>query len=547
MESSNFIENIIEEDIKNDKYDEIITRFPPEPNGYLHLGHARNILLNYNLANKYNGIFHFRFDDTNPTKEKEEFANAILNDIKWLGIDYGDKVYYASDYFNEMYEGAIKLIKKGLAYVCELSADEIREYRGTLTEPGKDSPYRNRSVDENLKLFIEMKEGKYQDGSKVLRAKIDMKSPNINMRDPVIYRILHKEHYKSGDNWCVYPMYTYAHPVEDAIEKISHSICTLEFEDQRPFYEWVVNNLEYDKPPVQIECAKLVLKDVIMGKRYMKKLVEENYVDGWDDPRMATISGLRRRGYTKDAIRQFVKMCGVSKANSITSSEMLEYCIREDLKLKKKRVMAIIDPIKLVITNYEKEEEWLPISNNSENEELGMREIPFSKELYIEREDFEINPPKKYHRLYVGNEVRLMGAYFVKCTGYDVDESGKVTTVYCTYDEETKSGSGFNKRKVKGTIHFVSIKHCIKAEARIYDNLVDEEQGIYDEEGNPNINKNSLIIKDCYVEPSVSDAKILDSYQFLRNGFFCVDSKYTTNEKLVFNRIVSLKSSYKPE
>lgn len=547
MESSNFIENIIEEDIKNDKYDEIITRFPPEPNGYLHLGHARNILLNYNLANKYNGIFHFRFDDTNPTKEKEEFANAILNDIKWLGIDYGDKVYYASDYFNEMYEGAIKLIKKGLAYVCELSADEIREYRGTLTEPGKDSPYRNRSVDENLKLFIEMKEGKYQDGSKVLRAKIDMKSPNINMRDPVIYRILHKEHYKSGDTWCVYPMYTYAHPVEDAIEKISHSICTLEFEDQRPFYEWVVNNLEYDKPPVQIECAKLVLKDVIMGKRYMKKLVEENYVDGWDDPRMATISGLRRRGYTKDAIRQFVKMCGVSKANSITSSEMLEYCIREDLKLKKKRVMAIIDPIKLVITNYEKEEEWLPISNNSENEELGMREIPFSRELYIEREDFEINPPKKYHRLYVGNEVRLMGAYFVKCTGYDVDESGKVTTVYCTYDEETKSGSGFNKRKVKGTIHFVSIKHCIKAEARIYDNLVDEEQGIYDEEGNPNINKNSLIIKDCYIEPSVSDAKILDSYQFLRNGFFCVDSKYTTNEKLVFNRIVSLKSSYKPE
>ena len=545
--SKNFIEQIIEKDLADGVYDHIMTRFPPEPNGYLHIGHAKSILLNYGLAKQYGGKFNLRFDDTNPTKEKTEFVESIKADVEWLGADFEDRLFYASNYFEAMHEAAIKLIKKGKAYVCDLSAEEIREYRGTLTEPGKNSPYRDRTVEENLKLFEEMTAGKYEDGSKVLRAKIDMASPNINMRDPVIYRGARMTHHNTGDKWCVYPMYDFAHPIEDAIEGVTHSICTLEFEDHRPLYEWVVNELEYSQPPKQIEFAKLYLTNVITGKRYIKKLVEDGIVDGWDDPRLVSISALRRRGFTPESIKKFVELCGVSKANSSVDYAMLEYCIREDLKLKRPRAMAILDPIKLVIDNYpEGQVEYLDADNNLENPELGTRKLPFSKELYIERDDFMEEPPKKYFRLFPGNEVRLMNAYFVKCVSFEKDENGNVTTVHCTYDPETKSGSGFEGRKVKGTIHWVSAAEAVKAEIRLYENIVDEEKGKLNEDGSLNLNPNSLVVlRDCYVEPSLKEAKAYDSFQFVRQGFFCVDCKDSTPENLVFNRIVSLKSSFK--
>ncbi len=545
--SKNFIEQIIEKDLAEGVYDHVMTRFPPEPNGYLHIGHAKSILLNYGLAKQYGGKFNLRFDDTNPTKEKTEFVESIKADVEWLGADFEDRLFYASDYFDKMHEAAIELIKKGKAFVCDLSADEIREYRGTLTEPGKNSPYRDRSIEENLKLFQEMTDGKYEDGSKVLRAKIDMSSPNINMRDPVIYRVARMTHHNTGDKWCVYPMYDFAHPIEDAIEGITHSICTLEFEDHRPLYDWVVKELGYEQPPKQIEFAKLYLTNVITGKRYIKKLVEDGIVDGWDDPRLVSISALRRRGFTPESIKKFVELCGVSKANSSVDYAMLEYCIREDLKLKRPRAMAILDPIKLIIDNYpEGEVEYLDADNNLENPELGSRKLPFSRELYIERDDFMEEPPKKYFRLFPGNEVRLMNAYFVKCESFVKDENGNVVEVHCTYDPETKSGSGFEGRKVKGTIHWVSAKEAIKAEVRLYENIVDEEKGKLNEDGTLNLNPNSLtVLKDCYVEPSLASAKAYDSFQFVRQGFFCVDCKDSTEDNLVFNRIVSLKSSFK--
>jgi glutaminyl-tRNA synthetase len=547
--SKNFIEQIIEKDIEEGVYDHITTRFPPEPNGYLHIGHAKSILLNYGLAQKYNGKFNMRFDDTNPTKEKTEFVESIKNDVAWLGADWEDRLFFASNYFDKMYEGAIKLIKKGKAYVCDLSPEEIREYRGTLTEPGKDSPYRDRSIEENLKLFEDMKNGVYADGEKVLRAKIDMASPNINMRDPIIYRVAHMTHHNTGDKWCIYPMYDFAHPIEDAEEGITHSICTLEFEDHRPLYDWVVRELEYNMPPKQIEFAKLYLTNVVTGKRYIKKLVEDGIVDGWDDPRLVSISALRRRGFTPESIKKFVELCGVSKANSSADYAMLEYCIREDLKLKKSRVMAILDPVKLIIDNYPEDTiEYLDADNNQENPELGQRKLPFGKELYIEREDFMEEPPKKYFRLFPGNEVRLMNAYFVTCTGCVKDEDGNVIEVHCTYDPATKSGSGFAERKVKGTIHWVCAKEAVKAEVRLYENIVDEEKGKLNEDGTLNLNPNSLtVLKECYVEPSLAGAKAFDSFQFVRNGYFCVDCKDSTEEHLVFNRIVSLKSSFKIE
>ena len=543
--TKNFIEDEIDKDLANGRYTEIVTRFPPEPNGYLHIGHAKSIILNSGLAKKYGGHFHLRFDDTNPMKEKTEFVEAIKKDVEWLGADYEGKVYFASDYFDIMYESAIKLIKKGLAYVDDLSADEIREYRGTLTEPGKNSPYRERTIEENLDLFTRMKDGEFEDGARVLRAKIDMASPNMNMRDPVIYRIAHMTHHNTGDKWCIYPMYDFAHPIEDATEGISHSICTLEFEDHRPLYDWVVNNLDYPHPPRQIEFAKLYLKNVVTGKRYIKRLVENGTVDGWDDPRLVTIAALRRRGFTPESIRMFMELSGVGKANSTSDYAMLEYCLREDLKLKKKRVMAVLDPIKLVITNYpEGVEEILEADNNLENEELGKRELSFGRE----RSDFMIDPPKKYYRLFPGNEVRLMNAYFVKCTGYKTDENGNVTEVECTYDPETKSGSGFTGRKVKGTIHWVNARTAVPCEVRLYENIVDEEKGVYDDEGNVNVNPNSLtVLKNCFVEESLKGTDTVDQYQFVRNGFFCLDSKDSKPDALVFNRIVSLKSSYKPD
>ena len=545
--SKNFIEQEIEKDLAEGVYDHVQTRFPPEPNGYLHIGHAKSILLNYGLAKKYGGKFNMRFDDTNPTKEKEEFVHSILEDVKWLGADYEDRLFFASNYFQKMYECAVFLIKKGKAFVCDLSAEQIREYRGDFTTPGKESPYRNRSIEENLQLFEDMKAGKYQDGEKVLRAKIDMASPNINMRDPVIYRVDHMTHHNTGDTWCIYPMYDFAHPIEDAIEHITHSICTLEFEDHRPLYDWVVRECEFENPPRQIEFAKLYLTNVVTGKRYIKKLVEDGIVDGWDDPRLVSIAALRRRGYTPESIKKFVELVGVSKANSSVDYAMLEYCIREDLKLKRPRVMAILDPVKLVIDNYpEGQIEMLSIPNNLENEELGEREVPFAKELYIEREDFMEEPPKKYFRLFPGNEVRLMGAYFVTCTGYEKDENGNVTVVHATYDPETKSGSGFNARKVKGTIHWVAVPTAEKAECRLYENIVDEEKGKLNADGTLNLNPNSLtVLPDCYVEPSLKTAKAYDSFQFMRNGYFCVDCKDSTEEHPVFNRIVSLKSSFK--
>lgn len=546
--SKNFIEQEIDKDLAEGVYDHVCTRFPPEPNGYLHIGHAKSILLNYGLAQKYGGTFHMRFDDTNPTKEKMEFVDSIKEDIQWLGADWGEHLYFASDYFEQMYECAVKLIKKGKAFVCDLTAEEMREYRGTLTEPGKESPYRNRSVEENLRLFEEMKEGKYADGEKVLRAKIDMASPNINMRDPIIYRVAHMTHHNTGNKWCIYPMYDFAHPIEDAIEGITHSICTLEFEDHRPLYDWVVHECEFENPPRQIEFAKLYLTNVVTGKRYIKKLVEDGIVDGWDDPRLVSIAALRRRGFTPESIKMFIDLCGVSKAQSSVDYAMLEYCIREDLKMKRPRMMAVLDPIKLVIDNYpEGEVEYLDVANNLENEELGYRKVPFGRELYIEREDFMEEPPKKYFRLFPGNEVRLMHAYFVKCVGFEKDENGNVTVVHCTYDPETKAGSGFTGRKVKGTIHWVPADYAKKAEVRLYENLVDEEKGVYNkEDGSLNLNPNSLtIIRDAVVEPSFDDAQPRDSYQFVRNGYYCIDSHDSTPEHLVFNRIVSLKSSFR--
>ncbi len=545
--SKNFIEQEIDKDLAEGVYDHVQTRFPPEPNGYLHIGHAKSILLNYGLAQKYGGKFNLRFDDTNPTKEKTEFVESIMADVKWLGADFEDRLFFASNYFQQMYECAVLLIKKGKAFVCDLTADQIREYRGDFTTPGKESPYRNRSVEENLKLFEEMKEGRYQDGEKVLRAKIDMASPNINMRDPVIYRVAHMTHHNTGDAWCIYPMYDFAHPIEDAIEHITHSICTLEFEDHRPLYDWVVRECEFENPPRQIEFAKLYLTNVITGKRYIKKLVEDGIVDGWDDPRLVSIAALRRRGYTPEAIRRFVDLVGVSKANSSVDYAMLEYCIREDLKLKKARMMAILDPVKLVIDNYpEGQTEMLEVPNNMENPELGSRMVPFGRELYIEREDFMEEPPRKYFRLFPGNEVRLMSAYFVTCTGFEKDENGNVTVVHATYDPATKSGSGFCERKVKGTIHWVAAETAKQVEVRLYENIVDEEKGKLNEDGSLNLNPNSLtILKNCYVEPALAEAKAYDSFQFVRNGFFCADCKDSKPGEPVFNRIVSLKSSFK--
>ena len=545
--SKNFIEQIIDKDIEEGRCDEVVTRFPPEPNGYLHIGHAKSILLNYGLAEEYHGKFHMRFDDTNPTKEKVEFVESIKADIQWLGADWGDSLFFASDYFEQMYEAAVKLIKKGKAYVSDLSAEEIREYRGTLTEPGKDDPSCNRSVEENLALFEDMKNGKFKDGEKVLRAKIDMASPNINMRDPVIYRVAHMTHHRTGDTWCIYPMYDFAHPIEDAIEGVSHSICTLEFEDHRPLYDWVVRELEYEKPPKQIEFAKLYLTNVVTGKRYIKKLVEDGIVDGWDDPRLVSIAALRRRGFTPESIKRFVELCGISKSNSSVDYAMLEYCIREDLKMKKPRMMAVLDPIKLVIDNYpEGEVEYLDVANNLENEELGSRKVPFCRELYIDRDDFMEEPPKKYFRMFPGNEVRLMNAYFVKCVGFEKDESGKVTVIHCTYDPASKGGNSPDGRKVKGTIHWVSAEHGKKVTVRLYENLINEELGVYNEDGSLNLNPNSLtVLTESIVEPALLEAKPYESFQFVREGFFCADYKDSKPGAPVFNRIVSLKSSFK--
>ena len=545
--SKNFIEQIIEKDLAEGKYETICTRFPPEPNGYLHIGHAKSILLNYGLSQEYHGKFNLRFDDTNPTKEKVEFVESIEADVKWLGADWEDRLFFASNYFEQMYEAAVKLIKKGKAFVCDLTAEEIREYRGTLTEPGKNSPYRDRSIEENLDLFERMKNGEFEDGTKVLRAKIDMASPNINMRDPVIYRVAHMTHHNTGDQWCIYPMYDFAHPIEDAIEGVTHSICTLEFEDHRPLYDWVVKELEYPFPPKQIEFAKLYLTNVVTGKRYIKRLVEEGIVDGWDDPRLVSIAALRRRGFTPESIKMFVELCGVSKANSSVDYAMLEYCIREDLKLKRSRMMAVLDPLKLVIDNYPEDQvEELEVANNLENEALGSRTVPFGREIYIEREGFMVELPKKYKRLYPGNEVRLMNAYFVTCTGYETDENGNVTVVHCTYDPASRGGNSPDGRKVKGTIHWVSAQENVKAEVRLYENIIDEEKGVYNEDGSLNLNPNSLTVKkDCYLERNLKDVKAYDSFQFVRNGFFCVDAKDSREDALVFNRIVSLKSSFK--
>lgn len=545
--SKNFIEQIIDKDIEEGHCEQVHTRFPPEPNGYLHIGHAKSILLNYGLAQKYNGKFNLRFDDTNPTKERSEFVEAIKEDIKWLGADWEDRLFFASDYFEQMYECAVKLIQKGKAYVSDLSAEEIRAYRGTLTEPGKEDPYSSRSVEENLALFLAMKNGAVADGEKVLRARIDMASSNINMRDPVIYRVAHMSHHRTGDAWCIYPMYDFAHPIEDAIEGITHSICTLEFEDHRPLYDWVVQELEYEIPPKQIEFAKLYLTNVVTGKRYIKKLVEDGIVDGWDDPRLVSIAALRRRGFTPESLKMFVDLCGVSKANSSVDYAMLEYCIREDLKLKKSRMMAVLDPVKVIIDNYpEGQTEYLDVVNNLENESLGSRKVPFTRELYIDREDFMEEPPKKYFRMFPGNEVRLMNAYFVTVGSFIKDENGKVTEIHCTYDPASRGGNSPDGRKVKGTIHWVSAEHAVPAEVRLYENIIDEEKGVYNEDGSLNVNPNSLTIRtDCMVEENLADAKAYDSFQFVRQGFFCVDAKDSTQEHLVFNRIVSLKSSFK--
>lgn len=546
VESRNFIEQIIDKDLAEGVYDTVHTRFPPEPNGYLHIGHAKSILINDGMAQKYHGKFNLRFDDTNPTKEKEEFVDSIKADVAWLGADWEDRLFFASNYFDQMYEAAVKLIQKGKAYVSDLSAEQIREYRGTLTEAGTEDPSVNRSIEENLQLFTDMKNGKYAEGEKVLRARIDMSSPNMNMRDPVIYRVAHIPHHNTGDKWCIYPMYDFAHPIEDAIEGITHSICTLEFEDHRPLYDWVVRELEYPHPPKQIEFAKLYLTNVITGKRYIKKLVEQNIVDGWDDPRLVSIAALRRRGFTPESLRMFVELCGVSKANSSVDYAMLEYCIREDLKLKRPRMMAVLNPVKLIIDNYpEGKTEMLNAPQNLENEALGSRQIPFGKEIYIERDDFMEEPPKKYFRLFPGNEVRLMNAYFVTCTGCVKDKDGEIVEVHCTYDPASKGGNSPDGRKVKGTIHWVPVNEAVKAEVRLYENIIDEEKGVYNEDGSLNLNPNSLtVLKECYLEPALKEAKAYESFQFVRNGFFCVDYKDSQVGAPVFNRIVSLKSSF---
>ena len=545
--SKHFIEQEIDKDLAEGRYKEVVTRFPPEPNGYLHIGHAKSILLNYGMAKEYNGTFHMRFDDTNPTKEKEEFVDSILEDIKWLGADFGDTIYFASDYFPKMYEIAEKLIMKGKAYASDLNAEQIREYRGTLTEPGKEDPNSTRPAEESLQIFHDMRDGKYADGEMVIRARIDMSSPNINMRDPIIYRGAHMSHHRQGDKWCIYPMYDFAHPIEDAIEGITHSLCTLEFEDHRPLYDWVVREAEFENPPRQIEFAKMYLTNVITGKRYIKKLVEDGIVDGWDDPRLVSIAGLRRRGFTPESIQNFVRLTGISKSNASIEYAQLEYCIREDLKQRDVRVMAVLHPLKLVIDNYpEGQTEELPVQNNVENEALGERNVKFSRELYIEEEDFVVDPPKKYKRLYPGNEVRLMNAYFVTCTGYDTDEDGNVTCVHCTYDPESRGGNSPDGRKVRGTIHWVDAASAAKVEVRQFENLVDEELGVYNEDGSINLNPNSkTVLTDCYVEPWLLDAKAYDSFQFVRDGFYCVDSRDSKEGQPVFNRVVSLKSSYK--
>jgi len=547
-ESVNFIQKIINDDIANRKYDaRVHTRFPPEPNGFLHIGHAKSICLNYGLAMKNNGKFNLRFDDTNPVKEDESFVKSIIEDIQWLCPEWDGHALYASDYFDKMYECAVELIKKGLAYIDDLTADQIREYRGTLTEPGKESPNRSRGIEENLDLFTRMKNGEFENGKLVLRAKIDMASPNINMRDPVIYRIMHEYHHNSKDKWCIYPMYDFAHPIEDAYEGITHSICTLEFEDHRPFYDWVLANLDEfkDEPTQQIEFAKLYLSKTMMGKRYLKQMVDEGYVDGWDDPRMPTISGIRRRGYTVESLYRFLDEIGVSKAQSVVDIAMLENAIREDLKEKAPRTMAVLDPIKVIITNYpEGQVEYLDAENNSENEAMGTRKIPFSREIYIERDDFMEEPPKKYFRLFPGNEVRLRHAYFIKCNDYKKDENGNVTEIYCTYDPATKSGTGFSERKVKGTLHWVDANNCIDATVRLYDYMMETED--YDktnflEKLNPN---SKIVLENCKLEQNIKEFKVGDRFQFLRHGYFIID-KDSTDDHYVFNQIVSLKSSYK--
>ena len=546
--SKNFIENIIDKDLAEGKYTKIVTRFPPEPNGYLHIGHAKSILLNSGIAKEYGGQFNLRFDDTNPTKEKEEFVDSIIKDVEWLGADFRGEVLFASNYFDQMYEAAVQLIKQGDAYVDDLSAEEIRQYRGTLTEVGKNSPYRDRSIEENLKLFEEMKDGVYEDGSKVLRAKIDMSSPNINMRDPVIYRIARMTHHNTGDKWLIYPMYDFAHPIEDAIEGVTHSLCTLEFEDHRPLYNWVVEKIGYENPPKQIEFAKLYLTNVVTGKRYIKKLVEDGVVDGWDDPRLVSLAALRRRGFTPESLKTFMELVGISKSQGSCDYAMLEYCIREDLKPKAPRYMGVLRPLKLIIDNYPADQtEEFEIENNSDDENAGTRKITFSNELYIEQDDFMEEPPKKYFRLFPGNEVRLKGAYFVKCTGFDKDEDGNITAVHATYDPETRSGSGFEGRKVKGTIHWVDAKTAVDAEVRLYENLIDEEKGKLNEDGTLNFNPNSLEVVSAKLEKASGDLKGGEHVQFIRNGYFVVDVKDSTPDKMVFNRVVGLKSSYKPE
>ncbi|MGG3804176.1 glutamine--tRNA ligase/YqeY domain fusion protein [Metabacillus fastidiosus] len=544
--SSNFIKSIIKEDLETGKRDKVVTRFPPEPNGYLHIGHAKSIVINFETADEFNGKTNLRFDDTNPLKEDTEYVEAIKEDVKWLGYDW-DGLFFASDYFDEMYNRAVLLIKKGKAYVCDLTPEEIREYRGTLTEPGKDSPYRDRSADENLDLFERMKNGEFENGSKVLRAKIDMSSPNINLRDPIIYRVSHATHHNTGDKWCIYPMYDFAHPIEDALEGITHSLCTVEFEDHRPLYEWVLEECEMAEKPQQIEFGRLNITNAVMSKRKLKQLVDEQFVDGWDDPRMPTVSGLRRRGYTPESIRQFVKETGVSKGSGIVDSAMLEHFVREDLKLKSPRTMGVLKPLKVVITNYpENEVEMLDAEINPENPEMGMRQIPFSREIYVEQDDFMEDPPKKYFRLFPGNEVRLKHAYFIKCEEVIKDAEGNVIELHCTYDKETKSGSGFTGRKVKGTIHWVDAKHAVPAEFRLYEPLIlDSEDENTDKTFLDNVNENSLEIVQGFIEPNMKDVQAHDKFQFFRHGYFNVDPKHSTSEKAVFNRIVSLKSSFK--
>ncbi len=545
--SSNFIKRIVVDDLQSGKHKEIITRFPPEPNGYLHIGHAKSIILNFELADEFKGKTNLRFDDTNPVKEDTEYVESIKEDVKWLGFDW-DNLFFASDYFEEMYNRAILLIKKSKAYVCDLTPEEIRQYRGTLTEPGKESPYRNRTVEENLDLFDRMRKGEFKDGEKVLRAKIDMASPNINMRDPIIYRISHATHHNTGDKWCVYPMYDFAHPLEDAIEDVTHSICTLEFEDHRPLYDWVVKECEMESQPQQIEFARLNMTNTVMSKRKLKALVDAQVVDGWDDPRMPTIAGFRRRGFTAEAIRNFCREIGVAKNDSVVDAQMLEYFIREDLGPKVPRTMGVLRPLKVVITNYPEDGvEMLDIENNPDDESMGKRKVPFSREIYIEQDDFMEEPPKKYFRLFPGNEVRLKGAYFIKCNDFVKDENGNVVEVHCTYDPETKSGTGFTGRKVKGTIHWVDAKSAIPAEFRLYEPLILDENQDDNKDFLQNVNPNSMEILQGYVEPNMKEAKNQDKFQFFRHGYFNVDSKYSTEEKPVFNRIVSLKSSFKIE